>query len=662
MDEKFTKPGNYIKKPSDNGLPVWRIITWILVVWFAAVFFLKFYGPESVRIRNLSYSEFKQSVQEKNVAEITVKGDQISGKYVNPVKAYPAGVEEQLEQQKNTDNQKVDKKEEEKPEKLIYERFKTIKPPFEDSGLMKLLEKNNVTVFAESQKESQLWLVIVNILPWVLIIGFIIWSSKKFQERMGGGKGGGIFGFGKSKAKLFTRESVNVSYNDVAGLDNAKKELLEIVEFLKDPSRFQKLGGELPKGILLVGNPGVGKTLLAKATAGEADVPFYSISGSEFIEMFVGVGASRVRDMFKKAKEDAPSIIFIDELDSIGRVRGSGVGGGHDEREQTLNQILAEMDGFSSRESVVVMAATNRPDVLDPALVRPGRFDRQISLNLPRKKAREEILKIHTHDVPLAKDIDLEKIADITIGFSGADLENLVNEASLLAARQKKEKVDNDDFIQARDKIIMGIKREEVIEEDEKKIVAFHEAGHALMALLLPKADPLEKISIIPRGKAMGATEQIPEKERYNMSRQYLLNRIAVMLGGRAAEQLIFKDMTTGAADDLKKVTQLAGQMVCQWGMSSKLGPATYKRNEQHPFLGKEMTAAKDFSEHTAQMIDDEIRRILTKMEQLAMDTLSENKDKLEALTAALVEKETLSKEEVMDIIGSVEKVREVSL
>ena len=664
MDVKFKKPGNYFKKPGNDGIPVWRILVWILLFWSAALFFQKFYGPESAGIRNISYSQFKESVKEKNVAEITVRGDQINGKYENPIKAYPPGADEKLKQPKGQEEKgkKGEKTEESEPEKVTYERFRTVKPPFEDTELMNLLEKNNVAVYAESQEESQLWLILVNILPWVLIIGFIIWSSKKFQERMGGARGGGIFGFGKSKARLFTKESVNVSYNDVAGLNNAKKELLEVVEFLKDPSRFQELGGELPKGLLLVGNPGVGKTLLARATAGEADVPFYSISGSEFIEMFVGVGASRVRDMFKKAKDDAPSIIFIDELDSIGRVRGTGVGGGHDEREQTLNQILAEMDGFSSRESVVVMAATNRPDVLDPALIRPGRFDRQISLNLPRKKARQEILQIHARDVPLAEDVDLESIARITIGFSGADLKNLVNEASLLAARKKKGKVDNKDLFQSRDKIIMGIKRDEVIGEDEKKTIAYHEAGHALMALLLPEADPLEKITIIPRGRAMGATEQIPVKERYNMSRQYLLNRIAVMLGGRAAEKLIFNDITTGAADDLKKATQLAGQMVCQWGMSEKLGPATYKRGEEHPFLGKEMAEAKDFSEHTARIIDDEIRRIITRMEQVAVDALSRNRARLEDLTEALFEKETLSREEVIDIIGSVEKVEEVSL
>jgi cell division protease FtsH len=355
---------------------------------------------------------------------------------------------------------------------------------------------------------------------------------------------------------------------------------------------------------LLVGPPGVGKTLLAQATAGEADVPFYSISGSEFIEMFVGVGASRVRDMFKKAKKDAPAIIFIDEIDSIGRVRGTGLGGGHDEREQTLNQILAEMDGFSPHESVVVMAATNRPDVLDPALIRPGRFDRRITLDLPQKKARRKILETHTREVPLADDVDLGNLARRTPGMSGADLKNIVNEAALLAARKNKQKVEAEDFEQARDKIIIGLEREDVIKDEDKKMIACHEAGHALLAKLLPGADPLQKVTIIPRGQSLGATEQIPEEERHNIKRSYLLNRLAIMLGGRAAEKIMFEDVSTGAADDLKKATELARRMVCQWGMSEKLGPVTFRLGETHPFLGRELTESRDFSEHTARLIE----------------------------------------------------------
>jgi cell division protease FtsH len=438
----------------------------------------------------------------------------------------------------------------------------------------------------------------------------------------------------------------------VAGLDNAKKELQEIIDYLKTPSKFQELGGELPKGILLVGPPGVGKTLLAQATAGEADTPFYSISGSEFIEMFVGVGASRVRDMFKKAKKSAPSIIFIDEIDSIGRVRGTGLGGGHDEREQTLNQILAEMDGFSPHESVVIIAATNRPDVLDPALTRPGRFDRRIVLELPQRKARKEILKVHTFDVPLAEDVDLNKLAAKTVGFSGADLKNLINEAVLLAARKDKKQIEAEDLELARDKIILGIEREDVIEDEEKRMIAYHEAGHALVAVYYPGADPLEKVSIIPRGRSLGSTEQIPEEDRHNLSRSYLLGRIAVMIGGRAAEKIVFNDITSGAGDDLKKATQLARRMVCQWGMSEKLGPVTFRHGETHPFLGREMADQKDFSDETARIIDEEVRNIVQDMEHKAIKILKSNRDKLDALVQSLLEDESLSKEEVDQVIS----------
>jgi cell division protease FtsH len=466
------------------------------------------------------------------------------------------------------------------------------------------------------------------------------------------GRKGGIFGFSRSKAKLYKKTKSDVKYDDVAGLDNAKKELQEIIDYLRNPSKFQKLGGELPKGILLVGPPGVGKTLLAQATAGEADAPFYSISGSEFIEMFVGVGASRVRDMFKKAKKSAPSIIFIDEIDSIGRVRGTGLGGGHDEREQTLNQILAEMDGFSPHESVMVIAATNRPDVLDPALTRPGRFDRRIALDRPQRRARKEILEVHTREVPLGEDVDLNKLAARTVGFSGADLKNLVNEAVLLAARKDKEQIEAEDLELARDKIILGIEREDVIEDEEKRMIAYHEAGHALVAVLYPGADPLEKVSIIPRGRSLGATEQIPEEDRHNLSRSYLLGKIAVMIGGRASEIIVFDDITSGAGDDLKKATQLARRMVCQWGMSEKIGPVTFRHGETHPFLGREMAEQKDFSEETARLIDEEVRNIIQDMEHTAIKILKSNKDKLDALVQNLLENESLSKEEVDQVIG----------
>lgn len=525
----------------------------------------------------------------------------------------------------------------------------------EDPELINLLENNNVTIEAKSTKQSWFVNLLIAILPWVLIIGAFIYFSQRFQDRMGGGAGGGIFGFGKSKAKQFEKSISDIQFEDVAGLDNTKKELQEIIGFLKNPEQYRSLGGKLPKGVLLVGPPGTGKTLMARAVAGEADVPFFSISGSEFIEMFVGVGASRVRDMFDNAKKEAPAIIFIDEIDSIGRVRGTGVGGGHDEREQTLNQILNEMDGFSPQESVVVMAATNRPDVLDPALTRPGRFDRQVTLELPQKNARISILKVHTKNVTTGDDVDLEVVANRTVGFSGAELQNLVNEAALLAARKGKEKVEAEDFDQARDKILMGIEREDLINEEEKEVIAYHEAGHAMMSMLLPGADPLEKVTIIPRGRALGATEQIPEEDRFNLTRRYLLARITVMLGGRAAEQVQFSDSTTGAGDDLQKATQIARRMVTQWGMSEKVGSVAFQYGSSHPFLGRELGSQKDFSEETAKIIDDEVRRLISEALNKAVDALKSHKQSLDALARALLDHETLSKAEVEEIIGKTE-------
>ena len=642
-------------KPERPNLGMWRFALWILIVWVSFSFFTRLYGPSGPRSHDIAYSEFKKSVQKGNVAEIVVKGDRISGTYDAPVKKPPPGVRPESQEKKEAgDREKGGGGDH--PKMLEYGAFRTVAPAFDDPELMKLLERNQVVVRAESEKTSTFWVVVANLLPWVLILGLIVWSGKKFQKRMGPmGKKGGIFGFGKSKAQVYSRETAEVSYDDVAGLKNAKMELREIVEFLKDPARFQRLGGELPKGVLLVGKPGVGKTLLAKSTAGEAEVPFFSISGSEFIEMFVGVGASRVRDMFEKAKKDAPSIIFIDEIDSIGRARGAGLGGGHDEREQTLNQILAEMDGFVARESVVVLAATNRPDVLDPALVRPGRFDRRIVLDAPRKKARKEILAIHARDVPVEDDVDFGKVAAMTVGFTGADLKNLVNEAALLAARKKREQVEPEDFEQARDKILMGLEREDFIGDDEKKTIAYHEAGHALMALLLPKADPPRKVTIIPRGRALGVTEQLPDEDRLNLGRQRLLSTVAVMLGGRAAEIVEFGDVTSGAADDLKRATRLARRMVCQWGMSDKIGPASFEIGETNPFLGKDISGPKDHSEHTARIIDEEIRNIVAEMEKTAVSALRDKKERLDRLADSLLENETLSSAEIEDITGPFE-------
>jgi len=609
----------------------WKTVLWIGLIWLIAFYFFGRMGiPNQMR---LSYTDFKKNVKQEKVAAITIEGQKVTGMFKAPVEG-----EARSTLLGGT-------------ETPTFQHFETTLPPFQDPELMSLLEEKTVTIHAKSEERSWFWSLVLSVLPWILIIGFFVYTSKKFQERMGGAGGGGPFGFGKSKAKLYTKSTSDVTFRDVAGLANAKKELQEVVDFLKDPSKFRSLGGELPRGILLVGPPGVGKTLMARGIAGEADVPFYSISGSEFIEMFVGVGASRVRDMFKNAKKDAPSIIFVDELDSIGRVRGTGLGGGHDEREQTLNQILAEMDGFAPQENVIVISATNRPDVLDPALVRPGRFDRRITLELPQKKARTEILKVHTRDVPLSDDVDLMEVAGRTVGFSGAELKNLVNEAALLAARSEKDKVEPEDFDKARDKIIMGIEREDVIRDEEKKMIAYHEAGHALVAKFYPGADPLEKVSIIPRGRSLGATEQIPKEDRHNFSRTYLLGRIAVMLGGRAAEKIVFEDVTSGAGDDLKKATQLVRRMVCQWGMSDKVGPVTFRQGEPHPFLGREMAEPKDFSEETARIIDEEVRRIIQAMEAKASEILTSNREKLDALTEGLLENESLSGEEIEEIL-----------
>ncbi|MGD2187634.1 MAG: ATP-dependent zinc metalloprotease FtsH [Desulfobacterales bacterium] len=631
-----------VKRPLEKKPFNWRTLIWVMLAWLLLIYFFQGRISPTPAARTISYTEFKQAVKQGRVTEVTLKGNEITGKF----RQTQSGVQESAPVRDKSffrifQNSKS---------QTVY--FKTTKPDLQDPELLALLEKNGVTIHAETQQRSWWTTLLITFLPWLLILGLIFYGSKKMQERMmGGGRGGGIFGFSKSKAKLFDKKSIAATYRDVAGLDNAKKELQEVKEYLKDPAKFQRLGGELPKGLLLVGPPGVGKTLLAQATAGEADVPFYSISGSEFIEMFVGVGASRVRDMFKKAKKDAPAIIFIDEIDSIGRVRGSGLGGGHDEREQTLNQILAEMDGFSPHQSVVVMAATNRPDVLDPALIRPGRFDRRITLDLPQKKARLKILETHTREVPLADEVDLENLAQRTPGLSGADLKNIVNEAALLAARKNKQQVDTEDFEQSRDKILMGLEREDVIKDEDKKLIACHEAGHALLAKLLPGADPLQKVTIIPRGQSLGATEQIPEKERHNIKRSYLLNRLAIMLGGRAAEKIMFEDVSTGAADDLKKATELVRRMVCQWGMSDKIGPVTFRRGETHPFLGRELTESRDFSEHTARLIDEEIQAIVVNMEKKAHETLADNRDSLEALTDQLLEHETLTEEKVDDIL-----------
>ena len=603
----------------------WRYLAWFFVLVIFSWYFL---NTESDGQQTLSYSEFKISVVEDQVARVRLQGDHVAGEFHQP----------------RTSSTDGDSK--------LSVRFVTTLPPVQDPELISLLEQHNVEIHAVSGETNWLTKALIGVLPWILIIGLFWYGTRRMQKSLGGIGGAGLFDFGKSRAKRFRQQDSDLSFDNVAGLENAKRDLYEIVGYLKDPQHYRKLGAKIPRGILLMGPPGTGKTLLAKAVAGEANVPFFSISGSEFIEMFVGVGASRVRDMFESARKEAPSIIFIDEIDSVGRARGTGLGGGHDEREQTLNQILGEMDGFDPHEAVVVLAATNRPDVLDTALLRAGRFDRKITLDLPDKKARRAIIDIHATDVPLADDVDLDRISALTVGFSGADLENLVNEAALLCGRENRETVDMESLLNARDKVVLGSKRELIIGDEEKNLVAHHEAGHALVASLLPTADPLDKVTIIPRGRSLGATEQIPEEEHYNLRQSYVRDRIGVMLGGRVAEQLVFGEVSSGAEEDLKQATRLARHMVTHWGMSEKLGPVAFRRGEEHIFLGREMTQQRDFSEHTAQIIDDEITNLLKHIEQDITLLLEQHRAQLESLASALLEKETLEADEIQAICG----------
>jgi cell division protease FtsH len=519
-----------------------------------------------------------------------------------------------------------------------------------DIWLVSDLLKYGVKIEAKPEEEPSLLMnIFVSWFPMLLLIG--VWIF--FMRQMQGGGRGGAFSFGKSRARMLDESTNTVTFADVAGCEEAKEEVAELVDFLRDPSKFQKLGGRIPRGVLMVGAPGTGKTLLARAIAGEAKVPFFSISGSDFVEMFVGVGAARVRDMFEQAKKHAPCIVFIDEIDAVGRQRGAGLGGGNDEREQTLNQLLVEMDGFEATMGVIVIAATNRPDVLDPALLRPGRFDRQVVVPLPDIRGREEILKVHMRKVPLAPDVRPDIIARGTPGFSGADLANLVNEAALFAARGNKRLVDMDDFERAKDKIIMGAERRSmVMPEEERRNTAYHESGHTIVARLLPKTDPVHKVTVIPRGRALGVTMQLPEQDRYSQDRERLLNMIAVLFGGRIAEELFMDQMTTGASNDFERATEIARRMVTQWGMSDELGPMVYGENEGEVFLGRSITTHKNVSEATLQKVDAEIRRIIDQQYRLARGLLENNRDKVEAMAKALLEYETLDADQIGDIMS----------
>jgi len=566
--------------------------------------------------QKIKFSEFMTRLEAGDVEEVTIKGNNVTG---------------QLRGGKE---------------------FKTYTPEYPD--LVEILRSKDVKILAEPEEQNPWWHIFLNWGPIIFLVA--IWIFFMRQMQTGGNK---ALSFGKAKAKLVSEKSVKVTFADVAGIEESKVEVQEIIDFLKDPQKFQKLGGRIPKGVLLVGAPGTGKTLLARAIAGEAAVPFLSISGSDFVEMFVGVGASRVRDLFEQAKKNAPCIIFIDEIDAVGRHRGAGLGGGHDEREQTLNQLLVGMDGFESNQGIIIIAATNRPDVLDPALLRPGRFDRQVVVPQPDVKGRHEILKVHTRNVPVDENADLDKIARGTPGFSGADLENLVNEAALLAARRSKSKVEMSDFDEAKDKVLMGVERKSmIISEEEKKNTAYHEAGHALVAKLTPGTDPLHKVSIIPRGRALGVTQQLPIDDRYTYSKEYLMKALSVLLGGRAAEEIALEHMTTGAGNDLERATELARKMVTEWGMSDKLGPLTFGKKDEQIFLGREIAKHKDYSEKTAIDIDEEIKRIVIMAYEVAKNLLSENKDTLEALKNALLERETMDVSEIDSLIQEIEGVR----
>jgi cell division protease FtsH len=592
-----------------NGLlknvAIWLVIALILMTTFNQ------FGARQSASSQVDYSQFLEEVKNGQVAKVTMEGNVLRG-----VRGDGA-------------------------------RFTTYAPY--DPGLMGDLLKAGVVVEAKPPEEpSMLMSIFVSWFPMLLLIGVWIFFMRQMQ---GGGKGG-AFSFGKSKARLLDQDSNTVTFADVAGCDEAKEEVGELVDFLRDPSKFQKLGGRIPRGVLMVGSPGTGKTLLAKAIAGEAKVPFFSISGSDFVEMFVGVGAARVRDMFEQAKKQSPCIVFIDEIDAVGRQRGAGLGGGNDEREQTLNQLLVEMDGFEATSGVIVIAATNRPDVLDPALMRPGRFDRQVVVPLPDIRGREQILMVHMRKVPMAPDVRADIIARGTPGFSGADLANLVNEAALFAARGSKRVVDMDDFERAKDKIMMGAERRSmVMPEEERKNTAYHESGHAVVAKLLPKTDPVHKVTIIPRGRALGVTMQLPTEDRYSQDRTRLLSTIAVLFGGRIAEELFMNQMTTGASNDFQRATDLARRMVTQWGMSDVLGPMVYGEEEGEIFLGRSVTTHKNMSEASLQKVDGEIRRIIDEQYGLARRLLEENRDKVEAMTAALLEWETIDAEQINDIM-----------
>ena len=628
MNNKFEEDnGDGPKKFFDRAGGRISVLTWTILGLILVFFLIWIFtaNNSTSQTDKLSYSAFLAQVQAGNVSKITVTGNnKVEGSLVKPLTVNSAG---------NANSS--------------ASQFVTYLPPIADTGLFPLLREKNVEVNI-SPTDSTSWIrIMINILPFaaLLVIGYLLFRRTNIGSE-------DLTSMVKSRARRYTGLTDRITFDDVAGSQGVKQELDEVIQFLKNPHRFQQLGAKIPKGVLLVGQPGTGKTLLARAVAGEANVPFFSISGSDFMEMFVGVGASRVRDLFQQAKENAPSIIFIDELDSIGRKRGIGIGGGHDEREQTLNQMLSEMDGFEPNQNVIVMASTNRPDILDPALLRPGRFDRQVVVDLPTLNDRVEILKVHARNKPLADDVDMVDIARGTVGFSGADLANLLNEAALMAARHQKQVISKEDIVEAYDKVLLGLERNLALTEDEYRLLAYHEAGHAVVAAILPNTDPVMKVTIIPRGRAMGVTQQLPERDRFLYPMDYMLDRLAVMMGGRAAEDLSMKTMTSGAADDLKQATRLARRMVIEWGMSETVGHISLSDEYQESYLGDDIMQSRMYSEATAQEVDQEVRAILETAYDRARQTLQENREALDRVVEALLQKEQLLGDELLNLLG----------
>jgi cell division protease FtsH len=604
-----------------------KLVLWGLIALLFAAYVLYVFRPAAPAAPEISYSQFKEFIEREKVTEVTLRGQEVQGALRD---ALPIG-----------------------PQQRASDRFTTRIPAMGDETLLPILERHGVQVRVLASREEGDWTtVLIAWVPWLLLMAFFFWAMRRTYRNLAGGLGGrgDLQKFLEPFSK--TAKIPKVTFADVAGQENAKREVQELIDFLRDPERFRTLGAEVPRGVLLMGPPGTGKTMLAKALAGEAGVPFFSITGSEFIEVFVGVGASRVRSLFQAAKKEAPSIIFIDELDAVGRTRGTGLGGGHDEREQTLNQILAEMDGFEGHEAVIVLAATNRPDVLDPALLRPGRFDRHVVLDLPDRRDREAILHVHVRKVPLAEDVDLGRLAAGTPGFSGADLKNLVNEAAMLAAREGAKRVDMRQFDEARDKLLLGTTRTLIIQPEERHRLAVHEAGHTVVAYFLSHADPLYKVTIIPRGRALGGTQQLPEQERHTLPEDYLKDRLAVMLAGRTSELELLGTVSSGADDDIRQATALSRAMVARWGMSKEIGPVDLRESEEHPFLGREIAQPRRFSETSAQAVDQAVRALLREAEARAAEVIRSRRADLDRLIVTLEEHETLERERIEATLG----------